>query len=641
MFAFGCTFLAFLNPFEKYGWTPQVWPVVLLATIVAFLINPLPVFHREVRYWFLKCLKCLVLSPFYKVEFSYFFLGDQMVSNIYSFTMIYLFGCSYANHWEPGLDKSCRVSTSWVVSIIMILPPFWRLMQCFRRYYDTKMANPHLLNSIKYGAQMLTTLISFAFKRSDEKGVLALWFIVATLTAIYASWWDYCKDWGLLQPGSKNRFLRDDLLYRKWWYYVALATNFPLRMMWLITISYGGFQITTNMRLIVLIAAILEIFRRIQWNIFRVENEQSNNCGMFRAVKDVPLPFEIRKDRFDEEEEENSNSSRARGKNSKSDTDDEDDSSGNEKKHQLRFIKQKSPSQIKKIMSLQNMELNLDNSRSPTGMSLREGDNEGPSEVGYFNYVTSNDGNEGADESTDKENRQRTHRRTSSNDTLSELMLQAKEQTRNWSRARATTITTPSEIPGQEVVTRSSNSSPSKKITAKGSFHVRHGSTMQSSTMDSNVNKPGSIRDSNASKKPNKKYGIADPLSVSTKTSSVYNDKTTPISISKFAINKSAPKSGPPSINYKGDDYFDQRNVTPRRKISRGESQIDVASIFQAGRDYESGRSFRDYTANTADVEMHNFSDDEYDDESSEAESYTSETHNPTEQTPFGSQKDV
>ena len=32
---------------------------------------------------------------------------------------------------------------------------------------------------------------------------------------------------------------------------------------------------------------------RIQWNVFRLENEHVNNCGMFRATKDIPLPYAV------------------------------------------------------------------------------------------------------------------------------------------------------------------------------------------------------------------------------------------------------------------------------------------------------------------------------------------------------------
>ena len=37
--------------------------------------------------------------------------------------------------------------------------------------------------------------------------------------------------------------------------------------------------------------SLAEAIRRFQWNFFRMENEHVNNCGQFRAVKDIPLPF--------------------------------------------------------------------------------------------------------------------------------------------------------------------------------------------------------------------------------------------------------------------------------------------------------------------------------------------------------------
>lgn len=33
----------------------------------------------------------------------------------------------------------------------------------------------------------------------------------------------------------------------------------------------------------------LEVFRRFMWNYFRLENEHINNCGKFRAVRDISV----------------------------------------------------------------------------------------------------------------------------------------------------------------------------------------------------------------------------------------------------------------------------------------------------------------------------------------------------------------
>lgn len=33
----------------------------------------------------------------------------------------------------------------------------------------------------------------------------------------------------------------------------------------------------------------MEVFRRFVWNFFRLENEHLNNCGKFRAVRDISV----------------------------------------------------------------------------------------------------------------------------------------------------------------------------------------------------------------------------------------------------------------------------------------------------------------------------------------------------------------
>lgn len=39
----------------------------------------------------------------------------------------------------------------------------------------------------------------------------------------------------------------------------------------------------------VTVLAPLEVFRRFVWNFFRLENEHLNNCGKFRAVRDISV----------------------------------------------------------------------------------------------------------------------------------------------------------------------------------------------------------------------------------------------------------------------------------------------------------------------------------------------------------------
>ena len=52
--------------------------------------------------------------------------------------------------------------------------------------------------------------------------------------------------------------------------------------MWTLTISPESVGIVLNPVIFSAILAAVEIFRRVQWNLFRVENEQINNVGKYR-----------------------------------------------------------------------------------------------------------------------------------------------------------------------------------------------------------------------------------------------------------------------------------------------------------------------------------------------------------------------
>lgn len=41
--------------------------------------------------------------------------------------------------------------------------------------------------------------------------------------------------------------------------------------------------------LMMTILSPFEVFRRFMWNYFRLENEHLNNCGKFRAVRDISV----------------------------------------------------------------------------------------------------------------------------------------------------------------------------------------------------------------------------------------------------------------------------------------------------------------------------------------------------------------
>lgn len=73
----------------------------------------------------------------------------------------------------------------------------------------------------------------------------------------------------------------------QWLYYFTIFEDFFIRFDWII---YSIFlELGYNKEILVTISAPFEVFRRFMWNFFRLENEHVNNCGNFRAVRDISV----------------------------------------------------------------------------------------------------------------------------------------------------------------------------------------------------------------------------------------------------------------------------------------------------------------------------------------------------------------
>jgi hypothetical protein len=113
---------------------------------------------------------------------------------------------------------------------------------------------------------------------------------------------------------SKFVILRSNLVLPRKLYYFALVrafqvkkiiilttqkisqiSNVLIRFIWVLYIPLRGPNITLR----TFIGAILEMLRRWQWNIYRLENEHLGNMDQYRVTREVPLPY-----RFDETAQE-------------------------------------------------------------------------------------------------------------------------------------------------------------------------------------------------------------------------------------------------------------------------------------------------------------------------------------------------
>ena len=117
----------------------------------------------------------------------------------------------------------------------------------------------------------------------DKEYFFIAYFCIACIATSYMIFWDIYMDWGLARKGSKNIFLRDNILYPPKYYYFAIIVNVILRLTWL-----NIFLEIKNDEVKVFILSILEVYRRSQWSLFRVENENANNPEQYRAILEIP-----------------------------------------------------------------------------------------------------------------------------------------------------------------------------------------------------------------------------------------------------------------------------------------------------------------------------------------------------------------
>ena len=97
------------------------------------------------------------------------------------------------------------------------------MSQCARRWFDEGQAS-HLVNLGKYVSAMLAAGAKLAYEKEKTMGSLCLLAALSSAATVYQLYWDYVKDWGLLQFHSKHPWLRNELMLRqKFIYYFSMV----------------------------------------------------------------------------------------------------------------------------------------------------------------------------------------------------------------------------------------------------------------------------------------------------------------------------------------------------------------------------------------------------------------------------------
>lgn len=205
----------------------------------------------------------------------------------------------------PSCPNHCNSSHSEALGWLQTLPSTIRLIQCLRRYYDTRRRFPNLANAAKYIFTILqyASLSQYRIQRGSERmeSFRAAFIVCATLNTLYASTWDLLIDWSLLDFYAPHRFLRVQLAFKRaWWYYIAIVADPLLRFGWLLYLFPDKAQYTA---LLIFGNNLLEIARRSMWILFRVENEHYTDVGRLKAFRAIELPYPLPTDQDEVEEQ--------------------------------------------------------------------------------------------------------------------------------------------------------------------------------------------------------------------------------------------------------------------------------------------------------------------------------------------------
>ena len=95
------------------------------------------------------------------------------------------------------------------------------------------------------------------------------WFTFVIFNSVFTFIWDVKYDWGLWE--SEYKYLRGQLIFPKYLYWIAIVIDFNIRFFWLINSIFAHWDIwDANISFML---ECLELFRRWVWVFLRVEKE--------------------------------------------------------------------------------------------------------------------------------------------------------------------------------------------------------------------------------------------------------------------------------------------------------------------------------------------------------------------------------
>ena len=303
----------------------HIYPISLLAFFFIKLLTP----STLISYWhtrstLLATVASVVTAPFGSVTFRDTYVGDVLTSMVKVLVDVEYSIALLLSLFVPAHAGTFRSVATFLLPFVSCLPLWFRFQQCLKRYYDTRSRWPHLMNALKYAVAHSVVIVS-AFHPSFTDHHSARWelfrscWLVSTVaSSLYTTAWDVTQDWGLggkvLEAEAVG--LRAERLFPSvWFYYWCVSSNFFLRFGWVLTLvpfslfepdadptaadatqsgaqfTYLSFLFQSQSVLVTLLTA-LELLRRFQWTLLRVEWEHLCRGSGFRLSHYVPMLYQ-------------------------------------------------------------------------------------------------------------------------------------------------------------------------------------------------------------------------------------------------------------------------------------------------------------------------------------------------------------
>jgi hypothetical protein len=189
----------------------KYYPLALALTLIFIVVFPFHIFHLSARITLLKVLGNLVVTPFGRADFRECFVADILTSMVIPITdTMYMFCYFFSNTWfnNPTANHNkCHDINRYAGPCLTFLPYAWRLLQCLKKYYETRMKS-HLMNGLKYCSAMVVITLNTLHVNLEEEREWApfryIWLCFVIFSTLFSFWWDIQMDWGLVSFGKKS-----------------------------------------------------------------------------------------------------------------------------------------------------------------------------------------------------------------------------------------------------------------------------------------------------------------------------------------------------------------------------------------------------------------------------------------------------